>query len=60
MFPSFKDLVLSHNKIVLTDEHFSIIPERGRGKARENEKNIDAYDFEYLVNGRKYNGFTPV
>jgi dipeptidyl aminopeptidase/acylaminoacyl peptidase len=57
MFPSFRDAVLSHKKIVLADEHFAVIPERGHERARENEKNIAAYDFEYLVNGRKYNGF---
>ncbi len=57
MHISFSDQLLSVKDILLDDQSFELIPVKNHEKARVNAEMIEAVDFEYRVNGRKYNGF---
>ena len=57
MRPSFAHKLLSVNDIVLDDAILALIPPKNHEKARANADAIEAVDFEYLANGKKYNGF---
>lgn len=57
MHLSFSEQVSSVQNIVLDDKAFELIQPKNHDKARANASEIEAVDFEYIVNGRKYNGF---
>lgn len=54
---SFADKLLSVRDFVLDDTSLSLIPPRNHEKARTNAEAIEAVDFEYMANGKRYNGF---
>lgn len=54
---SFSDKLISFRDIVLDEKILETIPEKNHEKARLNAEEIEAVDFEYMANGRKYNGF---
>jgi dipeptidyl aminopeptidase/acylaminoacyl peptidase len=54
---SFSDQLLSCRDFTLDDKALALIPERNHDKARQNAEEIEAADFEYIVSGKKYNGF---
>lgn len=54
---SFSDKLLSIRDIVLDDAALALIPPKNHDKARANAEAIEAVDFEYIANGKKYNGF---
>lgn len=57
MHLSFSDKLLSVRDFVLDNEALKLIPSGDHDKARVNAEAIEAVDFEYLVQGKKYNGF---
>ncbi len=57
MHLSFSDKLLSVTDFVLDDEALKLIQPENHDKARANAEAIEAVDFEYLVQGKKYNGF---
>lgn len=57
MHLSFSDKLLSARDFVLDNEALKLIPSENHDKARVNAEAIEAIDFEYLVQGKKYNGF---
>lgn len=54
---SFSDQLLSVRDIVLDDAALALIPPKNHDQARANAEAIEAVDFEYIANGKKYNGF---
>lgn len=54
---SFSNELLSVKEMVLSSEDFELIPSEHRARVRQNMEEIEAVDFEYLANGRRYNGF---
>ena len=54
---SFSEKILSARDIVLDEKTLETIPPKNHEKARQNAADIEAVDFEYVVNGKKYNGF---
>lgn len=54
---SFSDRLLAVSDIVLDEQALELIPSRHHERARANVREIEAAGFEYLVNGKKYNGF---
>ncbi len=57
MKPSFFDKTLSVKEILLDATTLAAIPQKNHDRARQNSKDIIAFDFEYVVRGKKYNGF---
>jgi dipeptidyl aminopeptidase/acylaminoacyl peptidase len=54
---SFSKKLISCKNFILDEKIFDSVPEEKRERARAVAKGIEAVDFEYLVNGKKYNGF---
>lgn len=54
---SFTHKLLSVKDIVLDDAALALIPAKNYDKAHANADEIEAIDFEYVANGKKYNGF---
>ena len=57
MHISFRDKLISVKPFVLDDATVETIEPQYLERAQRNAEAIEAIDFEYVVNGRKYNGF---
>jgi len=57
MYLSFSDQLLSVRDFVLDNEALKFISPEHHDTAQANAEAIEAADFEYLVRGKKYNGF---
>lgn len=57
MYLSFSDKLFSVKDFVLDNEALKLIPPEHHDTAQANAEAIEAVNFEYLVRGKKYNGF---
>ena len=57
MHISFRDKLISVKPFVLDDATVETMEPQYLERAQRNAEAIEAIDFEYVVNGRKYNGF---